>query len=107
MAMDDLPRPANPTIDLGGIPARQDTFRSILQFSIIDKVECQERYISMTLDLGIDHVVPWIRSRIHSNVADTPQVPPPKSILDLEGLAVTRERVPWARGCTHDRNEHL
>jgi hypothetical protein len=61
--MDDLPRPANPTIDLGGIPASQDTFRSIRQFSVIDKVECQERYISMTLNLGIDHVVPWIRER--------------------------------------------
>ena len=59
MAMDDLPRPANPTIDLGGIPASQDTFRSIRQFSVIDKVECQKRYISMTLNLGIDHVVPW------------------------------------------------
>src|SRR5260370_3346780 len=61
--MDDLQRPANPTIDLGGIPASQDTFRSIRQFSVIDKVECQERYISMTLNLGIDHVVPWIRER--------------------------------------------
>src|SRR6266850_7207062 len=63
MAMDDLPRPANPTIDLGGIPASQDTFRSIRQFSVIDKVEYQERYICMTLNLGIDHVVPWIRER--------------------------------------------
>src|SRR6267378_5783037 len=63
MAMDDLPRPTNPTIDLGGIPASQDTFRSIRQFSVIDKVECQKRYISMTLNLGIDHVVPWIRER--------------------------------------------
>jgi hypothetical protein len=63
MAMDGLPRPANPTIDLGGIPASQDTFRSIRQFSVIDKVECQERYISMTLNLGIDHVVPWILER--------------------------------------------
>src|SRR5258708_37417087 len=52
MAIDDLPRPANSTIDLGGIPASQDTFRSIRQFSVIDKVECQERYISMTLNLG-------------------------------------------------------
>jgi hypothetical protein len=63
MAMDDLPSPANPTISFGGIPASQDTFRSIRQFSVIDKVECQERYISMTLNLGIDHVVPWIRER--------------------------------------------
>src|SRR5882757_804803 len=63
MAMNDLPRPPNPTIDLGGIPASQDTFRRIRQFSVIDKVECQERYISMTLKLGIDHVVPWIRER--------------------------------------------
>src|SRR5256884_284687 len=37
MAMDDLPRHANPTIDLGGIPASQDTFRSLRQFSVIDK----------------------------------------------------------------------
>jgi hypothetical protein len=51
--MDDLPRPANPTIDLGGIPASQDTLRSIRQFSVIDKVECQERDIPMTLTLGI------------------------------------------------------
>src|SRR5258708_8122350 len=63
MAMDDLPRPANPTIDLGGIPASQDTFRSIRQFSVIDKVECQKRYISKTLNFGIDHVVSWIRER--------------------------------------------
>jgi len=63
MAMDHLPRPANPTIDLGGIPATQDTFRSIRQFSVIDKFECQKRYISMTLNLGIDHVVPWIHER--------------------------------------------
>jgi len=44
--------PANPTIDLGGIPANQDTFRSIRQFSVIDKVECQvecqERYSRAT-----------------------------------------------------------
>jgi len=63
MAVDDLPRPANPTIDLGGIPASQDTFPSIRQFSVIDKVERQERYISMTLNLGIEHVAPWIRER--------------------------------------------
>src|SRR6266436_8845329 len=63
MAMDHLPRPANPTIDLGGIPASQDTFRTIRQFSVIDKVERQERYISMTLNLGIDHVVPCIHER--------------------------------------------
>ena len=63
MAVDDLPCPANPTIDLGGIPASQDTFRSIRQFSVIDKVECQKRYISKTLNFGIDHVVSWIRER--------------------------------------------
>src|SRR5713101_572522 len=63
MAVDYLPRPANPTVDLGGIPASNDTFRSIRQFSIVDKVERQERHISMALNLGIDHVVPWIRER--------------------------------------------
>lgn len=34
MAMDDLPRPANPTIDLRGIPASQDTFRTRLRLSV-------------------------------------------------------------------------
>ncbi len=63
MAVDDLPRPANPTINLGGIPASQDTFRSTCQFSVVDKIERQERHISMALNLGIDHVVPWIRER--------------------------------------------
>src|SRR5438552_1065260 len=80
MAMDDLPRPANPTIDLGGIPASQDTFRSIRQLSVIDKVERQERYISMTLNLGIDHVVPWIRERrlhfLHRRQPQLHRVPP-------------------------------
>src|SRR3989442_8587166 len=63
MAVDDLPRSANPTVDLGGIPASQDTFRSTCQFSVVDKIERQERHISMALNLGIDHVVPWIRER--------------------------------------------
>jgi len=63
MAVDDLPRPANPTINLGGIPASQDTFRSTWQFSVVDKVEPQERHISMVLNLGIEHVVPWIPER--------------------------------------------
>src|SRR5882762_2743115 len=63
MAVDDLPRPANPTVDLSGIPASQDTFRSTRQFSVIDKVERQEGHISMALNLGIDHLAPWIRER--------------------------------------------
>ena len=46
------------TVDLGGIPASQDTFRSIWQFSTVGKVERQERHISMAPNLGIDHVVP-------------------------------------------------
>src|SRR2546429_5353337 len=102
MAMDDLPRPANPTIDLGGIPASQDTFRSIRQFSVIDKVECQERYISMTPNIGIDHVVPWIRERrIHSLYRRQPQLrrvqpidPPFRKRIEIRylwGLEVDRK----------------
>src|SRR6266550_388499 len=63
MAVDDLPRPANPTVDLSGIPASPDMFRSTPQFSVIDKVERQEGHISMALNLGINHLVPWIRER--------------------------------------------
>src|SRR5437879_4819780 len=94
MAMDDLPRPANPTIDLGGIPASQDTFRSIRQFSVIDKVECQERYISMTPNIGIDHVVPWIRERRINSLYrrtrhlrhDRPLVPPFRKRIEIRYL---------------------
>jgi hypothetical protein len=63
MAVDDLPRPANPTVDLSGITASQDTFRIARQFSVVDKVESEERHISMTLNFGINHLVPWIRER--------------------------------------------
>jgi len=60
--------PANPTIDLGGIPANQETFRRAFgSFPLIDKVDCQERYISMTLNLGIDHVVPWTEASFSSS----------------------------------------
>jgi hypothetical protein len=61
MAVDGLPRPANPTVDLSRILASQDTFRSPRHFSVVDKVEHQARHISMALNLGIDHLVPWIR----------------------------------------------
>src|SRR5688572_23940791 len=67
MTVDDLPRPVRPAVDLCGIPASQDTFRSPRRSSVIDKVERQERYISMTLHLGIDHVVPWMcKRRLHT-----------------------------------------
>ena len=60
MAVDDCARPANATVDLGGIPASQNTFRSIRQVSVVDKVERQERHISMALNLGVDYLVPAI-----------------------------------------------
>src|SRR5438874_1897488 len=63
MAVDDLPRPATSTINLGGIPTSQDTFRSPWQLSVVDKIERQKRHIAMALNLGIDHVVPWIGER--------------------------------------------
>src|SRR6266576_5519035 len=63
MAVDDLPRPGNPTVDLSGIPASQDTFRSTWQYSVIDKVEHQKGHISLALNLGINHLVPWICER--------------------------------------------
>src|SRR5204863_7610489 len=47
MAVDDLPFPVNPTVDFCRIPASQHAFRSIRQFSIIDKVERQERDIDL------------------------------------------------------------
>ena len=62
MAVDDLPGSPNPTVNLSGIPASQDTFRSTRQFSVVDKVEGQERHISMALNRVIDHLVPWIRT---------------------------------------------
>jgi hypothetical protein len=42
MAVDDLPFPVNTKADFRGIPAGEHAFRSIRQFSIVDKVECQE-----------------------------------------------------------------
>jgi hypothetical protein len=63
MAVDDLPRPATPTVDLSGIPASQDTFRSTRQFFVVDKVERQEHHVSMALNLGIDHLISRIRER--------------------------------------------
>jgi len=43
MAVDDLPRPANPTINLGGIPASQDTFRSTRRFFVVELPSMDER----------------------------------------------------------------
>jgi hypothetical protein len=62
MAVDDLPFPVNPTVDLCGIPASQHAFRSIRQFSIIDKVERQEGDIAVALKLRLHLFVAWSTS---------------------------------------------
>lgn len=58
MAVNDLPLPIDTTVDFRGIPAREHAFGSVRQFSIVDKVECQESDIAVPLNFGINHFVP-------------------------------------------------
>src|SRR6266480_4930584 len=87
MAMDDLPRPGQSDYRPRWHSSEpRNVPEGIRQFSLIDKVDCQERYISMTLNLGIDHVVPWTEASFSSSApAATAFASSPSTRLSVKG----------------------